>query len=87
MNNLVLETVPVIGTNETGLLSSREMKVRELAQVVGWHMGGLVRHAKGHQVCFWRGGVARITGKRVPRKRVAAWVAREVKRSLRGAGK
>lgn len=86
MNNLVLETIPVMGTNETSLLSSREMKVRELANVVGWHMGGMVRHAKGHQICFWRGGVARITEKRVARKRVAAWVAREVKKCLRRAG-
>jgi hypothetical protein len=83
MNNLVLETIPVMGTNETTLLTAREIKVRRLAELAGWHMGGLVRHATGHQICFWRGGVAFITERRVARKKVTRWVLREVRRDLR----
>jgi hypothetical protein len=83
MNNLVLETIPVMGTNEATLLTAREVKVCKLAEIAGWHMGGLVRHAMGHQICFWRGGIAFIKEHRVARKKMSRWVLREVRRELR----
>lgn len=83
MNHLDLESLPILGTNERHLLTAREKKLRDIAAIAGWSLGGLVPHARGWQACFWRGGVGAILEKRVARAQLAPWVASEVRRAFR----